>query len=103
MSRILKRAAAKRDLIDHFVFLGEHASVDVAHRFLESANETFSLLADMPEMGASRSFRNPKFASVRMSLVKGLERYLIFYRPFNGGIEVLRVLHGSRHIQELFR
>ena len=103
MPRILKRAAAKRDLIDHFVFLAENASVDVAHRFLESTNEAFSLLADMPEIGAPRTFRNPRFASVRMSLVKGFERYLMFYRPLDGGIEVLRVLHGSRNIQELFR
>jgi len=30
MARVIKRVAAKRDLTDHFVFLGDNASVDVA-------------------------------------------------------------------------
>jgi Ribbon-helix-helix protein, copG family len=38
MARVLKRVAAKRDLTDHFVFLGENASVDVARRFLHACN-----------------------------------------------------------------
>jgi toxin ParE1/3/4 len=59
MARVLKRVAAKRDLIDHFVFLGENASVDVARRFLHAANISFQALAKMPELGAQRSFRNP--------------------------------------------
>lgn len=28
--------------------------------------------------------------------------YLIFYRPINQGIEVLRVLHGARDIPSIF-
>jgi toxin ParE1/3/4 len=101
MARVIRRTAAKRHLIAHFVFLGENASLDVARRFLQPANLTFQELAQMPETGASRMFRNPKFASVRMWLVKGFERYLIFYRPLKDGIEVLRVIHGARNIEEL--
>ena len=102
MSRVLKRAPAKRDLIDHFVFLGENASIDVARRFLKSANSTMEELAQMPEMGASRTFRNPRYVGVRMWRVKGFERYFIFYRPLKTEIEVLRVLHGARDIEALF-
>jgi toxin ParE1/3/4 len=29
--------------------------------------------------------------------------YLIFYRPIGGGIDVLRVLHGARDIDRIFR
>jgi toxin ParE1/3/4 len=56
----------------------------------------------MPEIGASRMFRNPRYAYVRIWRVKGFERYLIFYRPLNDGIEVLRVIHGARNVEELF-
>ena len=62
MVRVLKRVAAKRDLTDHFVFLGENASVDVARRFLHAANVSFQALAKMPELGAQRSFRNHHFS-----------------------------------------
>lgn len=102
MARILKRAAAKRDLAEHFVFLGENASIDVARRFLQSANSSLQALAKMPEMGPSRTFRDPRFAGVRMWPVRGFERYLIFYRPIENGIELLRVLHGARDIARLF-
>jgi toxin ParE1/3/4 len=103
MARVIQRTAAKRDLIDHFVFLGENASVDVARRFIQSSKSDFEKLAEMPEMGAQRLFRNPRFFSIRMWPVRGFERYLIFYRPLKDGIGILRVLHGSRDIERLFR
>jgi len=34
MRRIYKRAAARRDLEDHFVYLAQNAGLDVAERFL---------------------------------------------------------------------
>lgn len=103
MARVLKRAAAKRDLTDHFVFLGENASVDVARRFLHGANVSFQALAKMPELGVQRTFRSPRWSSVRAWPVRGFERYLIFYRPLTDGVEILRVVHGARAIERLFR
>ena len=102
MARVIKSVAAKRDLIDHFVFLGDNASIDVARRFLQSVNNSLQALTQMPEMGPTRTFRNPRFTGVRMWPVNGFERYLIFYRPIEDGIEVLRVLHGTRDIAYLF-
>jgi toxin ParE1/3/4 len=34
--------------------------------------------------------------------VKDFEKYLIFYRPQKDGIDVLRIIHGARDIEELF-
>jgi len=76
MARVVKRAAAKRDLTNHFVFLGENASVEVARRFLDV---------------------------VRVWPVKGFERYLIFYRALADGVEILQVIHSARNIELLFR
>jgi toxin ParE1/3/4 len=103
VGRVITRVAAKRDLTDHFVFLGDNASVDVARRFLHASNVSFQVLARMPEMGAQRNFRNPHFSSVRAWPVKGFERYLIFYRPLTDGVEILRIIHGARDIERLFR
>jgi toxin ParE1/3/4 len=102
MARILKRVAATRDVTDHFVFLAENASVDVARRFLQAAHSTFQELAEMPEIGVTRVFRNPRFANVRKWPIKGFERYLIFYRPLQDAVEIIRVLHGARDIESLF-
>ena len=72
MARVIKRISANRDLIDLFVFLAEKASVDVARRFLHAANASFEELAQTPEIGAQRTFRNPRFSSVQMWPIKGL-------------------------------
>ena len=82
MARVIQRVAAKRDLVDHFVFLGENANIEIARRFLRSANRTFEQTVQTPEIGATRSFRNSHFAGVRMWRIADFERYLIFYRPF---------------------
>jgi toxin ParE1/3/4 len=70
--------------------------VDVARRFLHAYNVSFQALAHMPELGTQRSFRNPRYSSVRAWPVKGFERYLIFYRPLTDGVEILRVIHCAR-------
>lgn len=35
--------------------------------------------------------------------MKDFDRHVIFYRALKNGIEVLRVLHGARDIETLFR
>ena len=39
------REAARRDLVEHFVYLAENAGLDVAERFLSNAEATFGDLA----------------------------------------------------------
>lgn len=39
---------------------------------------------------------------MRMWHVKGYENYLIFYTFAGNKIEIIRVLHGSRDIKDLF-
>ena len=103
MPRILRRVPAKRDIIEHFVFIAEAGGLETAERFLDSVSNTLEELARMPRMGVLRRFRNPSFGDVRMWRVKDFRKYLIFYRLLGDGIEVLRVLHGARDIESLFR
>jgi len=51
---IRKRPAAQRDLLEHFVALGERAGEATALRFLQAAEDTFAALAAMPGMGRGR-------------------------------------------------
>jgi toxin ParE1/3/4 len=39
---------------------------------------------------------------MRMFRVKDFPKHLVFYRPIEGGIEVIRVLHASRNLAALF-
>jgi plasmid stabilization system protein ParE len=95
MRRIVKRVAAKRDLIVHFAFIAE-GSPDAARRFLVSAEKSFQDLAEMPYMGAPRDALSSKFADIRLWRVTGFENYLILYRPRSDGIAVERVIHAKQ-------
>lgn len=98
--RVIKRPPAKRDLLEQASYLAQD-KLNAAARFLSAAEEAFRLLARMPAMGSRRNFANPRLAGLRLWRVPGFEMHLIFYRPIPGGIEVLRVLHGSRDVQSI--
>lgn len=99
-----KRPKAIRDLSDIAVYLAdESGSDDLAFRFLDAAEASFEQLAAMPEMGVAREHRDPALAEVRMWRIVGFDNYLIFYRPLESGIEIVRVLHAKRDIAALIR
>ena len=100
-SRYLIRPRADGDLSDQAYYYATNASTEVGHRFLLAAHETFSLLAKQPEMGWDARLRHPDLKSLRVFRVKGFERMLILYLPMLDGIEVVRVVHGSRDVQAL--
>lgn len=56
----------------------------------------------MPELGSLREFTHPSLAQVRVWRVQDFRNHLVFYRPFQSGIEVVRVLHGARDIPVIF-
>lgn len=93
-------ATASGDLSEAFAYIGAD-SVRNADRFLQSARETFLRLAEMPGMG--RIYGQPLAGgdTLRVWHVKGFENWLIFYRPVDGGIEVIRVLHGARDLDSV--
>jgi toxin ParE1/3/4 len=98
---VVKRPRARRDIVEIAVFIAQD-SLDSSDRFLDDIELTFEALARMPRVGALCRFRNPRFAGVRVWRVRGFENYLIFYRPRQDGIEVLRVIHGARDLTSLF-
>jgi len=93
---VRKRASAKRDLVEQYVYLAEHAGVETAERFLANAGESFSDLSRNPEMGAPLSWRSPELAGLRKWRVSGFENFLIFYRPRPDGVSIVRVLHAAQ-------
>jgi toxin ParE1/3/4 len=94
---------ADSDIEDYAGYLARHASLDVALRFLAAADETFSLLATQPNIGWHARLRTPALVTLRMFRVAGFERMLILYRPLEEGVDILRIVHGSRKLQALLR
>jgi toxin ParE1/3/4 len=97
---VLKRPRAEQDLLDHFAYIGERNAA-AAERFLDSAEEAFLVLARFPGMGSAWASSSPRLADVRSWTMPQFKNYRIFYRPIDGGIEVLHVFHASRNIQRI--
>jgi toxin ParE1/3/4 len=70
-------------------------------RFYESAAETFRLLAVHPNLGRATQLSNPFLTGTRMFPLKNFDQHVVFYRPVQRGIEIIRVVHGSRDLEAL--
>jgi|SRR5271157_1996474 toxin ParE1/3/4 len=96
MGKVHKHAAAKRDLVDHFVYLAENAGLETADRFLLQTDASFSHLARHPASGVELALSRAEMAGMRKWQVKGFEKFLIFYRLRRDGVSIVRVLHASQ-------
>ena len=55
----------------------------------------------MPGMGTPYDHDHPALAELRFLPVTRFKKYRVFYRAIPVGIEVVRVLHGSRDLQSI--
>jgi toxin ParE1/3/4 len=87
--------AARADL-DEIWFLIAQDDPLAADRFIRRIVSRFSTLASMPHLGRPREELSPNLRSFPV------QKYVIFYRAMEKGIEVVRVLHGARDLPPLF-
>jgi len=94
MSRVRKRPQAESDLDEIWWHIAQE-NPDAADQLLDRMDERCNTLAQFPFIGASRD----ELMLTLRSLPVG--NYVIYYLPLDDGIEVIRVLHGSRDINML--
>jgi toxin ParE1/3/4 len=86
---------AEQDLEDLWVYLAERNDL-AADRQVAKLLNRFPMLAQFPTMGISR---DPLLLGLRSFPVKP---YIIFYVLIPEGIEILRIIHQSRDIEDQF-
>jgi toxin ParE1/3/4 len=94
---LYRHPKALADVEESAVYIGLD-SPTAAMRFLNAVDATMRLLVENPEIGPTRTFDRNELVGVRAFPVRGFDKHLIFYRPTDNGIEVLRVLHGARDL-----
>jgi len=75
--KLYKRAAARRDLVEHAVYLAAEGGEE-------------------PEIGSPLLVRDPDLVGIRKWSVKDFENFLIFYLPHQRGVTIVRVLYGRQ-------
>jgi toxin ParE1/3/4 len=95
MPHIFTRPRAEADLVDIWRYIAQDSPAN-ADRMLDRISDTLNRLTAMSFMGQAR-----------VDLALGLRMfpvgsYLMFFRPIESGIEVIRILHGKRNITGRF-
>ena len=60
-------------------------------------------LAESPQIGGSYPTKNDRLAGVRVFRVRAFPNHLAFYVQRQNGIEIVRVIHGSRDLDAALR
>jgi toxin ParE1/3/4 len=86
---------ASEDLTEIWSYIAD-GSVANADSFIDKLYETMQVLSRQPGSGRHREELAPGIQSFPFG------RYIIFYRAVTGVIEIVRVLHGARDIENIF-
>ena len=95
MAQIQRTRLAEVDLLEIWTYIAEN-SFEAAEDVVRAIAQKCQDCAEFPGMGCRRDELSPGLRSVVMG------SYLIFYRPLEDGIRLMRVAHGSRDLPSLF-
>ena len=95
MITVVVRPRALADLAVIWAYIADD-SFGRADAIVDLVDSKFQSLSRRPGVGR----RWPELSSDIRNLAVG--RYVVFYLPVSRGIEVVRVLHGSRDIESIF-
>ena len=95
MSEFRLSDAAKRDVADiwNYIAADNHTAAD---KLLDTFFDTFERLASSPLIGQ----RRPEFGTDGLRVFP-VGNYAVFYRPYDFGIEIARVVHATRDFLSL--
>jgi toxin ParE1/3/4 len=95
MARVTHRPEAEADVLEIWGFIADD-SVSEADRWIDRLDEKFALWATQPMIGRLREELAPSLRSMPFG------RYVVFFVPLADGIDVVRVLQGSRDVDREF-
>ena len=96
MTAVRKLPEAEEDLIGIWLYIASD-NPRRADRYLDLLDEKMRLLASSPGLGCVRPELGPGLRGFPV------DDYVVFYRAAPPGVEIVRVLHGARDIEALFR
>jgi len=96
MSKVIFSRRAKVDLLQIWNYLAEKAGIETADRITRSLYDRCDFLARSRGLGQLQDEIGPTIRSFSM------KKYVIFFERHSEGINVLRVVHGSRDWANLF-
>jgi toxin ParE1/3/4 len=94
MAMLFKTVQAEEDLIAIWLYIAKD-NLTAADKMLAKFENIFEILIEQSEFGEARPDIAPELRYFPVG------KYLVFYRIIADGIEIVRVVHGSRLLTEL--
>lgn len=96
--RIRLAPQARADLDEIWLYIANKSgNHEISTRHIESIARGFGLLARFPFIG--RSLQASRRPNIRTLAVR---KYIVFYRPGDGEIRILRIIHAARDAYAVF-
>lgn len=97
MPTVEKSTQARIDLLGIWRYVAEETNnPDLADRLLDRIDQACDVLSAYPQMGRQQPVLGSDLRAFPV------ESFIVFYRPLDEGIEVIRVLHESRDLSSEF-
>ncbi|MET4691761.1 type II toxin-antitoxin system RelE/ParE family toxin [Sinorhizobium fredii] len=96
---VIPRELARRDVEAAIDYYAREAGTEVTLGFIDALQEVYSLIAGHSESGSLRYAYELGLPDLRTVSLKRYP-YLVFYRDQLGHVDVWRVLHAKRDIQQ---
>lgn len=95
MPRFVRTKAARTDLRQIVIFIARD-NPTAAMNWLAGIEQLFELLASQPLIG--KLIRSARLGTIRR-ISHGA--YVVYFRPADQGVQILRVIHGARQHDDL--
>jgi toxin ParE1/3/4 len=92
---------AELDIAELAMYIGRQ-SMDAADRLFTEFYALADRLAEFPELGQEFPTSHPRLQRLRVARVPHFPNHLVFYLVQGEGIQIIRVLHGSRDLDAIF-
>lgn len=99
--RIIRHDRAGQDTSELATYIAKDDPA-AAYRFLDAVEATIQFLVSMPLAGSEWETPRPRYRGLRCFRVREFENHVVFCKPLDDGIEVVRVLHGARDRRSIF-
>ena len=95
MGKVRYSELASRDLYENAEYIARDKP-EAAYRWIDTIEGVCEMLAQNPEMGQSRKSTNHGVCRSFTS-----RTYVIFFRGFDDGVEIIRIVRGERDLDNV--
>jgi toxin ParE1/3/4 len=98
--RIRRTRQFRDDLIDIYGYI-HRRSPAAAERLFDAIEKSVKQLAAMPGAGRLWFSSDKRLEGMRVTVITPYRNYLVFFRDAGDAIEVFRVIHGARELEQI--